>query len=66
MALPKKKLTRSARNQRRSHHALKKVNLRACPQCQELVLAHHVCLNCGTYNNKQVLEIKTKESKKKK
>jgi len=66
MPVPKKKTTRSARNQRRSHHALKKSNLNACPKCQEPVQPHRVCLACGTYNNKQVLEVKTKDSKEKK
>jgi len=66
MPVPKKKTTRSARNQRRSHHALKKVNLNICSKCKEPARPHHVCLACGTYNNQQVLEIKTKNPQDKK
>lgn len=63
MAVPKKKTTRSARNQRRSHHALSKSTINTCSQCQEPVLPHHVCTSCGTYKGKQVLEIKSKGDK---
>ena len=63
MAVPKKKTTKSAKNQRRSHHALKKPILAKCSNCDKAVLPHHVCLNCGHYKGKQVIEIKTKEDK---
>ena len=45
---------------RRSHHALKKPALIACPECGEMVRSHVVCPHCGYYNKKQVKEIKAK------
>lgn len=66
MALPKKRHTKAARNQRRSHHALKKLQLSYCLKCNEPVLPHRACLKCGTYASRQVLEIKEKEKEKKK
>lgn len=64
MPVPKKKTTKSAKNQRRSHHALKKIALSQCPNCKKSIVPHHVCSYCGYYKGKQVIEIKTKEDKK--
>ena len=54
MAVPKKKVTKSRRNMRRSHHALKAVNLVECPSCGELKKPHNVCPSCGSYNGREV------------
>lgn len=64
MSVPKKQQTKSASNQRRSHNALKKVNLASCPKCKKAILPHTACLNCGTYKGRQVLTIKEKGAKK--
>jgi large subunit ribosomal protein L32 len=66
MALPKKRHTRAARNQRRSHHALRKPKLFYCEKCKEPILSHRVCLKCGTYASQQAIEIKEKKEKGKK
>jgi large subunit ribosomal protein L32 len=58
-ALPKRKLGKSRKGKRRSHHALKARNLVACPKCHELRLPHHVCPYCGTYKGTEVVEIKS-------
>ncbi|MCD6560897.1 MAG: 50S ribosomal protein L32 [Deltaproteobacteria bacterium] len=60
MAVPKKKKSRSRRDNRRSHDSIKMPSVSKCPQCHEPVLPHHVCLECGTYKGKTI--IKTKES----
>ncbi|MCK5459767.1 50S ribosomal protein L32, partial [Candidatus Parcubacteria bacterium] len=54
MSVPKKQQTKSASRQRRSHNALKKINLSPCPKCKKPVLPHTVCLNCGTYKGRQI------------
>ncbi len=64
MSVPKKQQTKSASRQRRSHNALKKINLSPCPKCKKPVLPHTVCLNCGTYKGRQILTIKEKGAKK--
>ncbi|MBD87253.1 MAG: 50S ribosomal protein L32 [Rhodospirillaceae bacterium] len=57
MAVPKKKVTRSRRDKRRSHHALTRVNVVECPNCGELKRAHHVCAACGHYRDRQVFSV---------
>jgi large subunit ribosomal protein L32 len=59
-ALPKRKISKGRRDRRRSHLALKRLNLVPCPQCHELRLPHHVCPFCGSYRGVEVIEIKTK------
>ncbi len=63
MSVPKKRRTRSSVGNRRSHHALKKINLLKCSKCGKDVLPHTACNFCGTYKEKKVLEIKTKTKK---
>ena len=56
MAVPKKKISKSRRNQRRSHDALTNVSSMECPECGELKLPHHVCPACGYYDGREVTE----------
>lgn len=65
MPIPKRRTTRSSRGQRRSHDALKKLNLTTCSKCKESIMPHRTCRKCGTYAGKQIVEIKNKEDKKK-
>ena len=55
MAVPKSKISRSRRGQRRSHDALKKVNYEECPNCGEMKLPYHICPSCGFYAGREVL-----------
>jgi large subunit ribosomal protein L32 len=55
MAVPKSKISRSRRGQRRSHDSLKKINAIECPNCGEMKLAHNICPACGFYDGKEVL-----------
>ena len=57
MAVPKKKISRSRRDMRRSHDALKTAAYEECPNCGELKRPHHICLSCGHYNNREVLDM---------
>jgi large subunit ribosomal protein L32 len=59
MALPTQKRTKSSKRIRTSTFALKKQKLINCSQCKKAVIPHHACLNCGYYNNREVLKIKT-------
>ena len=56
MAVPKKKVSRSRRDQRRAHDALKASNAVECPNCGELKRPHHVCAACGYYDGREVVE----------
>lgn len=55
MAVPKKKVSKSRRNMRRSHDALSKNSYMECPNCGELKSPHHICAECGYYDGKEVL-----------
>ncbi|HEX3883974.1 MAG TPA: 50S ribosomal protein L32 [Stellaceae bacterium] len=54
MAVPKKKVSPSRRNMRRSHHALKGSAYAECPNCGELKRPHHLCGSCGHYDGREV------------
>lgn len=56
MAVPKKKVSKSRRDMRRSHLALKAVNVVSCPNCGESRLPHNICNTCGMYNSRQILQ----------
>lgn len=66
MAVPKQRHTKSRRNKRRSHHALKKQNFSFCPKCGEAVLSHNLCPNCGIYAGKEIIDVMAKLDKKEK
>lgn len=65
MALPKRRHSKARRDKRRTHDSLKRPELGVCPQCKQLKLSHRVCLHCGYYKGRQVVEIKQKQKKKK-
>ena len=58
MPVPKFKTSKSKRNMRRSHHALKRPGLSTCSNCNEIKRPHTACAACGHYAGKQVLEPK--------
>lgn len=64
MAVPKQRQTKSRRNRRRSHQALKSPVLTKCQKCGTMILPHIVCFNCGFYKDKQVIDVLKKLDKK--
>ena len=66
MAVPKKRKTKSSRNQRRMHLFIKPAGLTLCPKCKAPVLPHTVCKNCGYYKGAEVLNVLAKLTKKEK
>ena len=61
MVVPAKHTSRSKVRRRRSQLYLKEQNLVRCRQCQELILPHRLCPNCGFYRGKKYLEFKPKK-----
>lgn len=57
MAVPKRKVSKSRRNMRRSHHALKPASYMECPNCGELKRPHHICESCGHYKEREMVEM---------
>ena len=58
MAVPKKKTSKSRRDIRRSHLALKPASLAIDSVTGEYKLPHHVAKD-GTYKGKQVIKVKS-------
>jgi len=59
MAVPKYRKSKSKRNMRRSHLALKAVGTSVCPNCKELKLPHVICGACGHYKGRSVIAPKS-------
>ena len=58
MAVPRNKKSKSNTRSRRSQHdKLKAGNVVRCQNCGEPKLPHRVCMYCGTYNGRQVLDV---------
>lgn len=64
MGVPKKRTTKSHQGNRRSHHALKAMNFSSCAKCGKDVLPHTLCDNCGTYKQREVINVFAKLDKK--
>jgi large subunit ribosomal protein L32 len=60
MAVPKKKVSPSRRDMRRSHHALTATNVVEDKDTGEFRRPHHVDLKTGMYKGRQVLVRKEK------
>jgi large subunit ribosomal protein L32 len=64
MALPKRKVSRARTRSRRANWKLTLPGIAECPQCHQKKLAHRVCMNCGTYNGTQVIDMTEDKGKK--
>jgi large subunit ribosomal protein L32 len=64
MPLPKRKTSRSARNQRRaSAWRITPPALGSCSRCHAPKLMHHACPACGFYNGRRVIAVKQRGGK---
>ena len=57
MPVPKRRMGKTKKRMRRSHHALTPPNLVECPGCSELVMTHRVCPKCGYYKDRVRLNV---------
>ncbi|NWF79454.1 MAG: 50S ribosomal protein L32 [Chloroflexi bacterium] len=60
-AVPKRKVSRHRRGNRRQHLALTAPDLVTCARCGALVRNHHPCKSCGTYRGRQVIKVAPSE-----
>ena len=56
------RVTKGHSGNRRAHHTLKAARLSVCSNCGAKHERHKVCLECGFYKGKEVLEIKSKKA----
>lgn len=55
--------TRAHTRNRRSHHALKAMNLGVC-ECGAPRVSHRACASCGRYRGRVVVDLAAKAAKK--
>lgn len=58
MGVPKHRKNHSRVRTKRSHHALKPIKAKVCPQCKAPMRSHQACPICGYYNGRQVIRSK--------
>src|SRR5262245_54161413 len=63
MAVPKRRTSPSKQGHRRSHHHATPKQIQYCKRCNEAVLGHRVCPNCGWFQGRIVVEKKEAEGK---
>lgn len=56
--------TRAHSANRRSHHAIKVETLATCAHCGASRRPHHMCLTCGYYNGRQVMDLTAEKAKR--
>ncbi len=49
MAHPKRKISKSRRDKRRTHYKASASSLTTCSNCGEIKLSHRACPSCGYY-----------------
>jgi large subunit ribosomal protein L32 len=54
MAVPKRKISKSRKQSRRSHHAITNARLSRCENCGAMHMPHKVCPECGYYKKAPV------------
>ncbi|MEZ4771689.1 MAG: 50S ribosomal protein L32 [Bacteroidia bacterium] len=61
MAHPKRKVSKTRRDKRRTHHKLTPKSYYLDPESGEATLYHRVSLESGFYRGRQVMEAKAEE-----
>jgi large subunit ribosomal protein L32 len=56
MAHPKRKISKSRRDKRRTHYKASDTTRALCSNCNSPVLYHRVCQECGYYKGKLAVE----------
>ena len=60
-ALPKRKVSRHRRGNRRQHLVLTAPSMVKCKNCGEMMRNHYMCKACGQYNGRQVIQVVAKQ-----
>ena len=60
MAVPFRRTSKTTKRMRRSHFKLSVTGLTKCSNCRATIVSHRVCPECGYYDGKQVVDVKSK------
>ncbi len=61
MAVPKRRISKTRRDKRRTHDNAPAVTVSVCPQCKKPVVPHRACMSCGYYKGSKVLTTREEE-----
>jgi large subunit ribosomal protein L32 len=61
MAHPKRKISKTRRDKRRTHYKAVAPTTSVCSNCGSPVRYHRVCPECGYYRGKQAIEVAGEE-----
>ena len=63
MAVPKRRTSHARQGKRRSHHHIKPGQNTYCNRCNNAILPHRLCWNCGWSNTqgRQVVDLEFQE-----
>jgi large subunit ribosomal protein L32 len=56
MPVPKRRVSKTRKRQRRAHWKIAAPGLVKCPKCDEFMVPHRACPQCGYYKNRKVIE----------
>lgn len=64
MAVQKRRQSSARRDSRRSQWmaSVKKPQVTRCPKCEAVKAPHRVCLECGYYDDKKVVEVESADA----
>lgn len=62
MPVPKRKRSRSRRDKRFANKGIKPQAFIQCPSCQEFVMPHVACKQCGHYKGAKIIATKAERS----
>ncbi len=60
MAVPFRRTSKTTKRMRRTHFKLTVTGLTKCSHCGATIVSHRVCPECGYYDGKQIVEVKSK------
>jgi len=59
LGVPKRKVSKSKRDKRRTHWKAEPPNIVVCSNCGQPKLSHRICPNCGYYKGRSVIVTET-------
>ncbi|MDR0752622.1 MAG: 50S ribosomal protein L32 [Mycoplasmataceae bacterium] len=62
MIVQQRRVSKSRKGMRRSHHALSVPTTVACSKCGKQIKPHTVCSYCGYYKNKKIINVGKKDA----
>ncbi|WP_027363575.1 50S ribosomal protein L32 [Desulfotruncus alcoholivorax] len=55
MGVPKRRMSKQRKRQRRANWKIEAPKLVECPQCHALAVPHQVCAGCGYYKGREIV-----------